>query len=194
MAHMNDQFTQELLDSLGEDVGSKLASQNLLSKEQTKEALGSLSPVILSSLKRKQEELDEGSFEALLESASASESHLENLDDTLSLETPNPEIGGVLDAQAQDQTVMALSKKLGVGSGIAKKVLPMLIPIILGQLMKKGKQSGGGQSRSSGIGGILDRNGDGTMIDDIAGMILGGGSSSKQGFIRMILSMIFGRK
>ncbi len=192
---MNDEFTKDLLDSLGSDVGEKLSAKNVVTREQAVSALGSLSPVILSSLKRKQQDLDSDSFEALLSKASASESALDDLDDVLDPATPNAGIDEILDPEAQDQTVMALSKKLGLGGGAVKKLLPMLIPVILGQLMKKGKQQGGaGASRSSGIGGILDRNGDGTMIDDIAGMVLGGQSGGKGGILKMILSMIFGKK
>jgi len=193
---MNDDFTKELLDEVGNDVGEKLSAHNVVSREQALSALGSLSPVILGSLKRKQEDLDDESFEALLNQAGASEGALDDMSDVLNPETPNASIDQVLDPQAQDQTVMALSQKLGVGKGVAKKLLPMLIPIILGQLMKKGGRSsgGGGVSRTSGIGGILDRNGNGTMIDDIAGMILGGSGSQKGGFIQMILGMIFGKK
>lgn len=189
---MNDNFTRELMESLGETVAQKLSAKNVVSSDQAKDALSSLSPVILSSLKRKQATLGEGGIEELLERAGATESHLDDLDSTLDPVTNTPDLGAILDPETENQTVSALSEKLGIGGGIAKQLLPMLVPVILGMLMKKGKQGGG--SRSSGIGGILDRDGDGSMIDDIAGMILGGGQSRKMGFFQMILSMLFGRK
>jgi len=187
-------FTQELLDTVGDDVAAKLSSQNLLTPEQTAAALSALSPVVLGSLKKKQEDLGESEFETLLDQAGASEDSLDQLDDVLDQTTPNTDITPLLDSKEQDQTVMALSKKLGIGGTAAKKLLPMLVPVILGMLMKKGKtQSGGSSSRSSGLTAILDRDGDGSVLDDIAGMVLGGGQK-RGGFFQMILAMIFGRK
>ena len=188
---MSDQFTRELLNDLGPSIGEKLSAQNLLTSDQASDALSSLAPIVLGSLKRKQEGLDDSGFSALLDQAGADEGHLDQLDSVLDLGSPNPgNLDAVLDTNTQDETVMALSKKLGVGKGVMKQLLPMLVPVILGMLAKKGRQEGG-DSRSSGIGGILDRNGNGTMIDDIAGMVLG---QKKGGFLQMILSMIFGKR
>ena len=178
--HEHDEFTQDLLHDLGPEVGRKLAGRNLVSEEQAHEALASLGPVVLSSLKRQKEQgTDDDSLEAMIARAGGEEHAADDLEQTFERQSgvPDHDISALLGADQQEQTAAALSQKMGIGKGIAKQLLPMLVPIILGKLMKKGRQDTGTQTRSGGIGAILDRNGNGSIIDDIAGMVLsrGGG-------------------
>ena len=101
----------------------------------------------------------------------------------------------------QEETAMALSKKLVIGGGLAKKLLPMLAPVILGMLLKNGgkkSSSSPGGGLAGGIGGIVDR--DGSILDNIGGMILSGATGKKgasekrEGILQWLLSLIFGRK
>lgn len=186
----NDLFTRELLESIGGSVSDKLAAQNVVTKDQALAALSSLSPVLLGGLKRKQAEVGESGLEALMVDAGASDDDFD-VDGALQndLSGSRGDLGKILDSNSQDQTVMALSQKLGVGKSVAKQLLPILAPIILSMLMKKGQQDTGTSTRSGGISSILDRDGDGSIIDDIAGMVLGGGQQrGGGGFFQMILS------
>ncbi len=198
---MNDQFTRDLLAQLGGTVGQKLEARDVLSSAQTQEALSALSPVVLSSLKRKQETIGAASLEDLLADAGLSENSAEDIDDVLEkgMAGHTRQTEAVLDERTRNQTADALSQKLKIGGTLAKKLIPMLAPLIIGMLMKKGGKAApaGGGGRASGISGILDRDGDGSIIDDIAGMVLGGGSRGGQrrgGFLQWILSFLFRRK
>jgi hypothetical protein len=196
---MNDQFTKQLLASLGGQVGDKLAGRNVVSRDQAVSALSSLTPVILGSLKRKQNELGESGLEELLANAGISETHADDIDEVLEkgLAGHTSQTEAVLDDETQDQTARALSQKLNIGTAAAKKLIPMLAPIIIGMLIKKGGSSRSSKGGLGGIGAILDRDGDGSILDDIAGMILGGGKSSGQkrgGIMQWLLALFFRRK
>jgi hypothetical protein len=202
---MNDEFTKSLLESHGDLVATKLSAATDLTPEQSLQALSALSPLVLSSLKRKQAEVGAGGIEELLAQAGITEDQADNLDDVFEkgLAGHSSQTRAIFDDDAQDQTAQALSKKFNIGGALAKKLLPMLAPIILGMLLKKGGQGGrsgatqsGGSGLAGGIGSILDRDGDGSCLDDIAGMVLGGGGATQKrgGILQWILSLFFGRK
>lgn len=200
---MNDNFTKSLLESHGDQIASKLSAQTELTPEQSVQALSALSPVVLGSLKRRQEEVGASGIEELLAEAGITGDQTDNIDDVFEkgLAGHSSQTRAVIDDATQEQTAMALSKKFNIGGSLAKKLLPMLAPIILGMLVKKGSQeksSEGGGGLAGGLGKILDRDGDGSILDDIAGMVLGGGGGSssqkKGGFFQWILSLLFGRK
>lgn len=95
---------------------------------------------------------------------------------------------------SQNNVVGALSKKSGMDTDSVMKILTVVAPLVLGYLGKQKKQQN--VSDQSGIGGllggllggvaqeapkqqsliesILDGDNDGSVIDDIAGMVLGG--------------------
>lgn len=94
---------------------------------------------------------------------------------------------------SQNNVVGALSKKSGMDTDSVMRVLTVIAPIVLGYLGKQKKQSsvssqggigdllggllgGGGQEpkQQSLIESILDGDNDGSVIDDVAGMVLGG--------------------
>lgn len=205
LTDMNDQFTKALLKSRGDQVASKLSAATDLTPEQSRQVLSALSPVVLGSLKRRQEEMGAGGIEELLANAGVTEDQADNIDDVFEkgLAGHSSQTRAVFGEETQQQTAQALSKKFNIGGTLAKKLLPMLAPIILGMLLKKGGQekatqsgSSGGGGLAGGIGSILDRDGDGSIIDDIAGMVLGGGGGKQKrgGILQWILSLFFGKK
>ncbi len=211
---MNNDFTKILLEQFGDQVAGKLSSRTELSRKQSLDALESLSPVVLGELKRKQESVGRSGMEELLAEAGFSENTPDEMDDIFErgLAGEKSPIEDIFDQKTQDSTSEAFSKKFNIGGGIARKLLPILAPIIIGMLFKQGRgattsnqrtPSGSSSGLGGGIGAILDRDGDGSVIDDIAGMILGGGGSHGQqrrsgsGLMRiisMILSFLFRRK
>ncbi len=168
------------------------------------QALSALSPLVLSSLKRRQAEVGASGIEELLAQAGITADQADNVDDVFEkgLAGHSSQTRAVFDDETQEQTAQALSKKFNIGGALAKQILPMLVPVILGMLLKKGGQEKASQSSGSGLTGgissILDRDGDGSIIDDIAGMVLGGGGSaatqSRGGILQWILSLFLGRK
>lgn len=112
---------------------------------------------------------------------------------------------------SQNNVVSALSNKSGVDSNNVMQILQVAAPILLGYLGKQKQQSnvsdqngigdllggllGGGSSQpkqQSLIESILDGDNDGSIIDDIAGMVLGGGSQKKGG-LGGLLGGLFGK-
>lgn len=110
----------------------------------------------------------------------------------------------------QQNVQNALSQKSGVDAGSVAQILKVAAPLLMGILGKQAKQQN--ISNSSGIEGllggllsgnspqqeqsflesILDADGDGSVIDDVAGMILG--SNKKKSGLGGILGGLFGRK
>ncbi len=111
---------------------------------------------------------------------------------------------------SEGNAVNALSKKSGLDAGAVMKILTVAAPILLGYLGKQkqnvnsnsgigdllGGLMGGGSSQQpqqqSMIESLLDGNNDGSVIDDIAGMVLGGGNQ-KSGGIGNLLGGLFGK-
>src|SRR5690606_10283446 len=104
-------------------------------------------------------------------------------------------IGHILGG-SQKNAVQALSQKSGVHTNTVMQILQVAAPILLGYLGKQKQQQavnsesgigdllgslmGGGQGQSkqqSMIESLLDGNNDGSIIDDIAGMVIGGGNN-----------------
>jgi hypothetical protein len=103
----------------------------------------------------------------------------------------------------------ALSKQTGVDSSAISEILKIAAPIIMGYLGRQASQgkvsdsSGltsllgsmlGGQPRQnqSLITSLIDSDGDGSVLDDVAGMVLGN-SKSKKGGLGGLLGGIFGK-
>ena len=64
------------------------------------------------------------------------------------------------------------SKKTGLSSGLLKKMLPVVATMVMGSLGKKVLQGGASSRQQSGglISQLLDRDKDGSMVDDVLGM------------------------
>ncbi|UAB80747.1 DUF937 domain-containing protein [Marixanthomonas sp. SCSIO 43207] len=112
---------------------------------------------------------------------------------------------------SQDNVVGALSKKSGIDSSSVMQILQVAAPILLGYLGKEKRQqnvdSQSGitsllgnlmagntqeeqQKEQSLIESLLDGDNDGSIIDDVAGMVLGG---SKKGGLGDMLGGFFGK-
>jgi hypothetical protein len=111
---------------------------------------------------------------------------------------------------SQNNVVSALSNKSGVDTDSVMKILTVVAPIVLQYLGKQkrtqkvestsgldgllGGMLGGGRKKQakqqSLIEKLLDGDGDGSIVDDIAGMVLSGGK--KKGLIGGLLGGLFG--
>ena len=118
-------------------------------------------------------------------------------------------LGHVL-GNKQRNVEMALSQKSGIDAGSVANILKVAAPILMGVLGKQASQNNvsspdalggllGGlikgnspEQEQSFLESILDADGDGSVIDDVAGMVLGG--SSKKGGLGGLLGGLFGRK
>ncbi len=111
----------------------------------------------------------------------------------------------------QPQVQNALSQKSGIDAGSIGTILKVAAPILMGFLGKQKKEQNvtdanglsgllggmlGGEStgakQQSLIESFLDSDGDGSILDDVAGMVLGGGQQQKGG-LGGLLGGLFGK-
>lgn len=110
----------------------------------------------------------------------------------------------------EENVANAVSKSSGIDLGQAMSILKVAAPFLMGYLGKKKQaenisdQNGigdllggllGGESKQSQglVNQLLDADGDGSIIDDVAGMLLSGGSKKKGG-LGGLLGGLFGGK
>ena len=206
-AIMSDSILSEITSGMGPQIASQLASQLGLGQDQAQQAIEKVAPLILGGLKRQGERHGgEGRVNHIVQKYGR-ENVLDDLGGHIQRRAqesnPDPSLGGLL-GDAGPQAADLLDNKLGLSAGMGKKLIPILAPIILGALKKRVNAGGsrGGGGASSGLAGglltsILDRDGDGNVLDDVAGMVFGGGGSRSGGgggFLMRLLAMLFGRK
>ena len=208
-----------IFDLLNSDIGKTLisgASQQLgHDQKTTTTALGAALPLILGAMKNNAKS-PEGA--AGLLSALGNQKHgggiLDNLGSILGgggidndvMQDGAGILGHVFGGREQN-VASAVSKSSGLDMGSAMNILKVAAPFIMGYLGKQTRQQG--VSNQSGIGDLLggmlggesdsqqnmvekllDSDGDGSIIDDVAGMILGGGKKSGLGGL---LGGLFGK-
>jgi len=106
-------------------------------------------------------------------------------------ETPRQaDAGGILGhilGGGQGQVAQDVSQKTGLPTGQVAQILMMLAPIVMGYLGQQKRQQGvgadglggllggllGGNAPQQSSGSFLDRDGDGSSLDDIASMAMG---------------------
>lgn len=112
---------------------------------------------------------------------------------------------------SQPRVENALSQKSGMDAGTIGTILKVAAPLLMGMLGKQTRQNnvsdsnglgdllggmlGGGNNagkQQSLIESFLDSDGDGSILDDVAGMVLGGGQKNKGG-LGGLLGGLFGK-
>ncbi|WBX74620.1 DUF937 domain-containing protein [Tenacibaculum pacificus] len=114
----------------------------------------------------------------------------------------------------QQGVEQVIGQKSGMDSNAVASILKTAAPLLMGLLGKQSRQNNIGNSNDLGgmlsglLGGssadkeqnfleqILDADGDGSIVDDVAGMILGGNNSQSSGGVILggLLGGIFGKK
>lgn len=209
-----------ILDLLNSDLGKTLVSGVAGQTGQDESKAGSVltmaMPVLMKAMQRNAAtpEGAEGLMNAL-NNDKHNGSILDNLSGLFSggvdsnvMDEGSKILGHVLGGK-QENVTNALSQKSGVDSSSVGNILKVAAPILMGVLGKKSRQQN--VSNSSGIGNLLggllgnnssaqeqsflesmlDADGDGSIIDDVAGMVLGG---KKGGGLGSILGGLFGGK
>ncbi|WP_276166627.1 DUF937 domain-containing protein [Zobellia alginiliquefaciens] len=207
-----------LLDLLSSPMGKQLisgvASQTGKSTDQTGSVLSMALPVLMGAMKKNasSQEGAEGLMNAL--SGKHSGGILDNLGGLFSggvdqsvLDDGAGILGHVLGGK-QATVENAISQKSGMDAGSVSTILKVAAPILLGFLGKQtqeqnisdssginnllgGLMGGGnaGNQQQSLIESFLDSDGDGSILDDVASMALGG----KKGGIGGMLGGLFGK-
>ncbi|WP_341214871.1 DUF937 domain-containing protein [uncultured Wocania sp.] len=209
-----------ILDLLNSDLGktiiSGVSNQTNQPQNKTQDVLTMALPVLMQAMRRNAatQQGAEGLLGAL--NGKHDGSILDNLGGLFSGGVDNNVIndgekilGHVLGGK-QRHVENALSQKSGMDATSIAQILKVAAPILMGVLGKQSKQqqvnspSGiegllGGllkgnspQQEQSFLESILDADGDGSVIDDVAGMVLGG--NKKKGGLGGLLGGLFGGK
>jgi hypothetical protein len=211
-----------ILDLLNSDLGKKVingVSQTTgQPQDKTSKLLTMAMPVLMEAMKRNAStpEGADGLMNAL--SNKHDGSILDNLEDLFGggltndvVEDGGKILGHVL-GNKQQTVETVLAQKSGIESGTVSQILKVAAPILMGVLgQQKRRQAvhntndlgnllGGllnGNSKDqeqSFLESILDADGDGSIIDDVAGMVLGGNGNKKKGGLGSLLGGLFGKR
>jgi hypothetical protein len=207
----------DLLNSdLGKSIISGVSNQTNQPQNKTQDVLTMALPVLMTAMKRNASTPQgaQGLLSAL--GSKHDGSILDNLGglfeggvDSNVLDDGGKILGHVLGGK-QKNVEMALSQKSGIDAGSVAQILKVAAPILMGVLGSQAKQQNvnsangiesllggllGGNSpqhERSFLESMLDADGDGSIIDDVAGMVLGG--SKKKVGLGGLLGGLFGGK
>jgi len=188
-------FIEDFMSSMGPEVAKKLGSSLNVDQGTIQKIIPILAPMILSGLKNQKDNFGgEQRIDHILNKYGSADV-LQNLDQLFSnkMNDPkaDPKLGGLL-GDAGTQAANLISKNFNLDSSTAMKLIPMLAPVILGFLTNKRDSQGAG---SSGIASLLDQNGDGSILDDVAGFVLNQVTGQKSGnLLTNLLGSLFGKK
>ncbi len=208
-----------LLDLLNSDMGRQIVSgvsqQTGTSTDKTSDVLSMALPVLMGAM-RKNASTSEGA-QGLMGALSGKHdgSILDNLGglfqggvDQSVMDDGAGILGHVLGAK-QPRVESALSQQSGLDAGTVSQIIKIAAPILMGYLGKQQRASNvsnesgladmlggmlGGQPKQSQslIESLIDADGDGSIVDDVAGMVLGG--QKKKGGLGGLLGGLFGRR
>lgn len=207
-----------LLDLLNSPMGKQLisgvAGQTGQPEGKTSDVLSMAMPLLLGAMKKNvsSPEGAAGLMSAL--SGKHSGGILDNLGDLFgggvddSVMQDGAGILGHVFGNKQPQVENALSQKSGLDAGSIAQILKIAAPIVMGYIGKQTAQSnvsdssgmnallgsmlgGQPQENQSLITTLLDADGDGSILDDVAGMVMG--SSKQKGGLGGLLGGLFGK-
>lgn len=209
----------DLLNSeMGKSIVNGVANQTHQPQHKTQDVLMMAMPVLMAAMKRNASSPEgaQGLLSALNNKHDGS--ILNNFDslfgggvDDNVMNDGSKILGHVL-GNKQHNVEHAISAKSGVDAGSVAQILKLAAPILMGMLGNQAKQQnvnspsglegmlGGllqgnsqqGRGDQSFLESILDADGDGSIMDDIAGMAMGG--NKKKGGLGGLLGGLFGGK
>jgi|TARA_Y100000588_G_C13929243_1_gene785026 hypothetical protein len=185
---------------MGEELVKKASSKTSEDKGKVTSALGMALPLILGAMKRNTKDPDGAEN---LDKALQSEKHngdvLNNLEekDAEELTGEGSKILNHVLGSRQSGISKTIAGALNMDESSVNKILEMAAPVIMGLLGQQKRKDNVGASGLSGLLGsvmgsnsshdqslvetLLDADGDGSVIDDVAGMVLGGKKGKKGG-------------
>ena len=190
-------FIDEFMKTYGPEVTKQMSSNLNVDQGTVQKLIPQLAPLILGGLKRQKDDRGgEARVDHILNKYGDS-SVLENIKDLISNKlndnSADANLGGLLGDSGGTMAAQALSKKMNIDSSVIMKMIPALAPLILGALTKKRDT---GSTGIGGVGSLLDADGDGSIIADVAGFILKGGgdtSTKRKGILGSLLGGILRR-
>jgi hypothetical protein len=173
-------FVDEFMQDLGGQASHSLASGLGIKKSAAARIVPAVVPMVLGGLKRQMETQGGAARLDHILNKYGSDSVLDDIAGTVlnrSGQAADSQLGGLLGQSGLLATDM-IAQRFKLDPSLAAKIIPALAPLILGYLTRQKKTS------SDGLGGIasmIDRDGDGSILDDVAGMLFQGSGSSSGG-------------
>lgn len=192
-------FVDEFMATMGPEVTKQLSKNLGISQTIANQVVPQIIPMILSGLKKQKDEYGGPARVDHILNKYGSASVLDNLANLFSQkakdDTVDPRLGGLLGESGVQATNM-IANQFKLNPSVAAKLIPMLAPVVLGYLTRKRDTQGAG---TSGIAALLDQNGDGSILDDVAGFLmkgLFGGTGGQQAgnVLGSIIGGLFGKK
>ena len=184
-------FIDEFMKNYGPEVTKQMSSTFKVDQGTVQNLIPQLAPLILSGLKKQKDEQGGADRINHILNKYGDQSALNNIKDLISSKandtSTDARLGGLL-GEGGPMAANVLSRKMNVDASVIQKMIPALAPLILGALSRK-RDSGG--SGLSGIASLLDADGDGSILDDVAGFLLKG--SGSKGQRSNILGSVLGR-
>jgi len=186
-------FIDEFLKSYGPEVTKQMSSNFNVDQATVQKLIPQLAPLILAGLKKQKDTRGGDERVDHILNKYGDSSVLNNIKDLVSSKARakdvDPNLGGLLGDAGGVQAAQALAKKMNIDPSTIMKMIPALAPLLLGALTKKRDTGGKG---ISGVGALLDADGDGSILDDVAGFLLKSGSSTRSGSGGLLGSIIGG--
>ncbi len=171
---------QAVLNAQGGGAVKQLGQQFGLSDAQTSAALSALVPALATGFQ--QEMKSSNGLEGLLGALSGGQ-HSRYVEDPSSLTSAAADGNGILghifgSKEVSRQVATRAAAQTGIDSGILKQMLPLAAALMMGAMSNKTRSAaavpaGGdlGGGLMSMLAPVLDQNRDGSMIDDVVGML-----------------------
>jgi len=192
MAKLVDEF----MKALGPTVTNQISANLGINKDTTSQLIAQVTPLILGGLKRQMEQHGGAARVDHILNKYGDSGVLDNLGSLFSSQaknlTPDPDLGGLLGGSG-NQVVNALASQLKLNPSVVSRFIPMIAPVILGFLSKTRDSSAAG---INSVASLLDRDGDGSILDDVVGFLSkqSGTSTTSKNILGGLLGSLFGRK
>ncbi|MEM7466447.1 MAG: DUF937 domain-containing protein [Pseudomonadota bacterium] len=177
-----------ILESQGGAVAGQLAKQFGLDANQASSVLNQLVPALSAGVKRNTSQ--QSGLDGLI-GALTKGNHQRYLDDAshvsqqATVDDGNKILGHLFGSKdVSRQVATRAAEQTGVSSSVLKKMLPVVATMVMGGLSKQSNSGaggalagllGGGQQQSAGqslLTSFLDSDGDGSVADDLLGMLM----------------------
>jgi hypothetical protein len=157
----------------------QVAQQFGLNRDQAVSALSALVPQLAAGVQQNLQQ--PGGLQGLL-AALASGGHEQYMNDPSKLAQPsttadgNGILGHLLgDKQASRDAAATAAEQTGLSQDVLQQLLPVAATLVMGSLARHTTSAGAGAPATSGMMGtitsMLDQNHDGSMVDDVVGMM-----------------------
>ncbi len=184
-------FVNEFMKNYGPELSKQMSSTFKVDQKTVKVLIPEITPLILSGLKKQKDE--QGGAERVdhILNKYGDQNALNNIKGLINLKvndkSTDATLGGLL-GKGGPEAVKVLAKKFNIDAAVIQKMIIVLSPLILGALVNKRNSS---KSGIAGIASLLDANGDGSILDDVAGFLLKkGGSKGAPDIIKSISGLI----